>query len=194
MDFPDGFNLWLVILKHNDLVFVVVFSLNLHSVASYLWCSLEVVVCTSDSFSILLGFCCAILLVTVSSSTRMWFGWNMLSSFARIKKMLEVSNKGPKWKYQFVLSLYSRLSKFDLAIITWLPYCFRKFGFDIWLIVSFNLQIYHPIGSKDHMYMSSECSKNVNACYIYMNWSYLDLSVYYSTYYCPWLHLVCLCI
>ena len=40
-----------MILKHNDMVFVVVFSLNLHSVASYLWCSLELVVCTSDSFN-----------------------------------------------------------------------------------------------------------------------------------------------
>ena len=40
----------------------------------------------------------------------------MILSFTRIKKMLEVSNKGPKWKYQFLLSLYSRLSKFDLAI------------------------------------------------------------------------------
>jgi hypothetical protein len=79
-------------------------------------------------------------------------------------------------------------------LITWLPYYLRKFGFDIWLLVSFNLQIYHLIGSKDRMYMSSECSKNVNAYYIYMNWSHLDLSVYYSTYCCPWLHLVCLCI
>jgi len=36
-------------------------------------------------------------------------------------------------------------------LVTWLPYCLRKFGFDIWLLVSFNLQIYHLIGSKGRM-------------------------------------------
>jgi len=66
--------------------FVVVFSFNLHSVASSLWCSLELVVCTSDSFncpeaSYLVSVVCH-LTDTVSSSTCMWFGWNMISSFA----------------------------------------------------------------------------------------------------------------
>jgi len=171
--------------------FVVVFSFNLHSVASSLWCSLELVVCTSDSFncpeaSYLVSVVCH-LTDTVSSSTCMWFGWNMISSFARIKKMLEVSNKGPKWKYQFVPSLYSRLSKFDLAINYLVTILFQEVGF--WYLAACIFQLAnlsHIIGSKDRMYMNSECSKIVHT---YMNWLHLDLWVYYSTYCCPWLHL-----
>ena len=118
MDSLDGFDFWLVILKHDgfcgsfqfELAFSGLISLVQLGVGSvHIWFF-------QLSWSILLGFCSAILLVTVSSSTCMWFGWNMISSSAWIKKMLEVSNKGPEWKYQFVLSLCSRLSKFDLAI------------------------------------------------------------------------------
>ena len=158
MDFPDGFDLWLLILKHNDLVLVVVFSLNLHSGASYIWCSFELVVCTSDSFDCpeasYFGFCCAILLV--------WMEYDLIFCSNQ-----ENARSLPKWKYQFVLSLYSRLSKFGLAINYLVTILFQEVLFWYLAACIFQLANLSPIiGSKDRMYVSSECSKNVKAYYM----------------------------
>lgn len=164
-----GLDFWLVILKHITLFGLCgsfQFELALGGLISlaqlgvgsvHIWFF-------QLSWSILLGFCCV-------TSCWLWYLLQLACGFdgiwchllVRIKKMLEVSNKGPEWKYQFILSLYSRLSNFGLAINYLVTILFQEVR--LWHLAAciFELANLSPmIGSKDRMYMSSECSKNVH--------------------------------
>lgn len=131
-----GLDFWLVILKH-----ITLFGL-----------------CGSFQFELALGGLISLAQLGVGGFDGIW-----CHLLVRIKKMLEVSNKGPEWKYQFILSLYSRLSNFDLAINYLVTILFQEVR--LWHLAAciFELANLSPmIGSKDRMYMSSECSKNVH--------------------------------